>query len=521
MSETISNDYDVIIVGCGISGSLVGAILSNMAQKKVLILEAAEQIGGRATSFRGEGIVDEKRFRKDLAVAAHSWISDRSEPDLSTMIEKKLLHGYTLEAGGRGSWYTNRGRVSHTLALFNKASIFYPNVGFVWYDHDWNPHVLGRRPAEGRKSKYPWMSDEDYAEMVKVHMSKVKVGTIEGAEKLDHVTLKDWVEGITQSELAQEFHYAMGTFQTIVNDPALNSAGENIKVFLQVQETGVHILNGSWAFAGAPGHRFITEGFATAVKDAGGDIVTGAKVKEIIIQDGAASGVMADINGKQQEIHAPVVVCTLPPKELLKLVPENQLPEEFVRLTKNIIHTAMVAGQFGMKRPLHELCGLEGVDPRSFFHTSMLIPESEGLFRGNVPLDIGTMSMIAPTSVPEGKHMALMSSSILGEEAHDKKKVDVVIDRILKFSDHAFPGWRNELEWMLFTVGDTCILWRHPEDEWVDVKCPTVEGLYFAGDTYGKRLNEGGVEGAAHSGFICAEAITGNDYLKLLPPIFR
>ncbi len=47
---------------------------------------------------------------------------------------------------------------------------------------------------------------------------------------------------------------------------------------------------------------------------------------------------------------------------------------------------------------------------------------------------------------------------------------------------------------MLFTVGDTCILWRHPEDEWVDVKCPTVEGLYFAGDTYGKRTNEGGVE---------------------------
>jgi hypothetical protein len=180
----------------------------------------------------------------------------------------------------------------------------------------------------------------------------------------------------------------------------------------------------------------------------------------------------------------------------------------------------MVAGQFGMTKPLSHFCKLE-VDPRSFYHTSVLIPESEGLFRGNVPLDVVAMSAMAPTTAPEGKHLAGMASSILAEEAHDKKKVDMVIDRMLQFADSAFPGWRGSLEFMLFTVGDTCILWRHPEDEWVDVQCPTIEGLYFAGDTYGKRLNEGGIEGAAHSAFICAGAITGKDYLQLLPPVFR
>jgi len=514
MTAKISKNYDVIIIGCGIAGSAVGALLSNKAHKKVLILEASSQIGGRATSYRGESIVDADRFRKTLALSAHSWISDRSEPDLSTMIKKKMLAGYVLEAGGRGAWYTNRGRVSQALALFNKASIFYPNVCFVWYDHDWKPHIVGRR------NKYGWMSDEDYNEMVKVHKHKLQIRSIAEAEKFDHVTLKDWVEGITKSEPAQEFHYAMGTFQTIINDPALNAAGENLKVFLQVQETGVHITSGSWAFAGAPGHRFITEGFASAVQDAEGDIVTKAVVKEVIIRNGKAMGVVTEMDGKTIEIHAPLVVCTLPPKALLKLIPENLLPAEFVRLTKRIIHTSMVAGQFGMTKPLHEFCELE-VDPRSFYHTSMLIPESEGLFRGHVPLDIVAMSAMAPTTAPEGKHLMGMASSILDSEAHDKKKVNIVIDRMLKFADTAFPGWRKSLEWMLFTVGDTCILWRHPEDEWVDVKCPTVEGLYFAGDTYGKRLNEGGIEGAAHSAFICAKAITGQDYLQLLPPVFR
>jgi monoamine oxidase len=514
MSSTISNSYDVIIIGCGIAGSAVGAILSNMERKKVLILEASPEIGGRAISFRGEGITDAGEFSKTLALSAHSWVSDRTEPDLPTLIKKKMLNGYVLEAGGRGAWYTNRGRVSQALALFNKASVFYPNFGFVWYDHDWKPYILGRR------SKYGWMSEEDFAETVKVHKQKYQIRTIAEAEKLDHVTLKDWVEGITKSEAAQEFHYALGTFQTIINDPALNSAGENLKVFLQIQETGVHITSGTWAFAGAPGHRFITEGFASAVKDAHGDIVTNAKVKEVIIQNGKASGVAVEIDGTTMEIKSPVVVCTAPPKELLKILPESVLPADFVRLTKKIIHTSMVAGQFGMSKPLNGFCELT-VDLRSFHHTSVLIPESEGLFRGNVPLDIVALSEIAPTTAPEGKHLAGMASSILDSEAHDKKKVNIVIDRMLKFADTAFPGWRKSLEWMLFTVGDTCILWRHPEDEWVDVKCPAIEGLYFAGDTYGKRTNEGGIEGATHSAFICAGAITGKDYLQLLPPVFR
>jgi phytoene dehydrogenase-like protein len=514
MTLQTSDNYDVIIVGCGIAGSAAGALLSNMDHRRVLILEASSQIGGRATSFRGETIRDADQFRKTLALSAHSWVSDRTAPDLSTLIRNKTLDGYVLEAGGRGAWFTNRGRVSQALALFNKASIFYANQGFVWYDHAWKPHILGRR------NKYGWMSDRDYAEMVKVHKRKLQVRTIAEAEQLDHVTLKDWVEGITRSELAQEFHYAMGTFQTIINDPALNSAGENLKVFLQVQETGVHITNGSWGFAGAPGHRFITEGFATAVKDAGGDVLTSAAVKEVIVRNGKAMGVVVEIDGKTMEMKSPTVICAVPPKALLKLIPENLLPSDFSGLTRKLIHTSMVAGQLGMTAPLHEFCELK-VNPRSFYHTSMLIPESEGLFRGNVPLDIVAMSAIAPTSAPEGKHLMGMASSILDGEAHDKNKVHIVIDRMLKFLDTTFASWRRALEWMLFTVGDTCILWRHPEDEWADVKCPTVEGLYFAGDTYGKRINEGGIEAAVHSAFMCAGAVTGKDYLQLLPPVFR
>lgn len=514
MSDKISSNYDVVIVGCGIAGSLVGAILTSLEHNKVLILEHSSKIGGRAISFRGEELKDASDFKRTLGLSANAWVSERTEPELSQMIERKLLHGYVIEAGGRGSWYTNRSRVSYALAAFNKPTIFYPNVGFVWFDHQWQPHNVVRRV------KYGWMTDEDYGEMIKVHKRKLKIGSIAEAEKYDRVTLKDWLQQITNNEKALEFHYAMGTFQTILNDPALNSAGENLKVFLQVQKTGVHITHGSWAFAGAPGHRFITEGFADVVRDNGGQIVTNARVKAISVQSGRATGVIAEIGGKTVEIKAPVVVSTAPPKAMLKLLPEGALPSDFVELCKRVISTSMIAGQFGLTKPLDAFCEIE-VDPRAFYHTSMLIPESEGLFRGNVPLDAGSLSNIAPTVAPAGKHLALASSSLLDYEARDKDKANLVADKILEFMDTAFPGWRSALEWMLFTVGGTAISWRHPEDRWPDVKSSSIEGLYFAGDAFGERTNEGGVEGATHSGFACANAITGKDYLQMLPPVFR
>ena len=63
MSSRISSSYDVIVIGCGIAGSLVGAILSNREHKKVLILEKSPQIGGRGLSFRVEGITDAEEIR--------------------------------------------------------------------------------------------------------------------------------------------------------------------------------------------------------------------------------------------------------------------------------------------------------------------------------------------------------------------------------------------------------------------------------------------------------------------------
>ncbi|MBI4518904.1 MAG: hypothetical protein HY699_24175 [Deltaproteobacteria bacterium] len=76
----------------------------------------------------------------------------------------------------------------------------------------------------------------------------------------------------------------------------------------------------------------------------------------------------------------------------------------------------MVTGQFGLKQPLSDFCEI-AADPRSRYHTSTLIPESEG-FRGGVPPGMATISAIAPTTAPEGEHLSYNGTTMLAEADH-------------------------------------------------------------------------------------------------------
>ena len=256
MSESSRDHYDVVIIGCGIAGATAGALLASRSKKKVLILERASRIGGRTISFRGEGIKTTEDYRKDLAVAANTRVSGHTHPPIDEIITKRLLDGYVLESGGRAGWYTNRGRVSHFLSAFNKPSNFYPNVGFVWFDHEFKLHDVKR--GQG----YPWMTSEDLAETKKIARAILSVGTPENAEKYDGVSVKEFMDGITDNPMAQEFYNNVCTFHTVVNDPRLMSIKESIKATLLSQWARCYQNYGAWAFCGAPGHGYIVESLA-------------------------------------------------------------------------------------------------------------------------------------------------------------------------------------------------------------------------------------------------------------------
>ncbi len=496
--------YDVIVIGGGIAGTTAAAFLGSEGGKKVLVLEQCSQLGGRATSFRGEGIVDVKAHKKVLADAALTVISDRCEPPFEEMVEKKLLDGYVFESGARGSWRTNRGRVSKTMDWYNKASNFFGNTSFVGIGVD------GDYTAKRKTGMLPpeWMTTEDFMESVKVGMGLLAIQSIEETKAYDNVTVKDWCTQITNNEKALEWHYNRDTFHTVVNDPALNTAGEDMRVSLVYREDpNVTHDFGAWGFAGAPGHRHLSDSLADAATQYGGTVLKNAKVKEVLIKDNAVEGVVAVVDGIEQTIKAPIVINTLPPHRVSTIIPVEKLDEEFQIAAERTTKASCITTYIGMNRSIVDFA-LKPFDKRAFMWCPIVAKAEEG-FRGDVPWVGVDLGAVAPTRCPEGKNLIAGVSNVLDVEARDPKKVDLVVDGMLNFYDNAFPGWRSATEFIMVLVNYGALMWRLPEDPHPDVVCKNVKGLYFAGDAYGKDCSCGGIEGATQSALYCVEAITG------------
>ncbi len=108
--------FDTIVVGAGIAGLGVAALLAKDHGQHVLVLERAPWVGGRALSYVGRGdtvtadgiTMDAQAFRKSLA-HAHCYLA-KCEPAIEDIFERGLLDGRTFEAGGHGLFWGNASR---------------------------------------------------------------------------------------------------------------------------------------------------------------------------------------------------------------------------------------------------------------------------------------------------------------------------------------------------------------------------------------------------------------------------
>ena len=105
--------YDAIIVGAGVGGLTVGTLLSKEGLK-VLVLEQQDRPGGRALSVRGSEIIEKGLdWYKKLLASQYTYIAG-SQPDLETLISKRMIDGYTLDIG-------DKIHTLHSHAAFDRA----------------------------------------------------------------------------------------------------------------------------------------------------------------------------------------------------------------------------------------------------------------------------------------------------------------------------------------------------------------------------------------------------------------
>ena len=136
----MSEHYNTIIIGAGLSGLSAAALLAVEEGQKVLVLEKEDYLGGRLVSFTGQDnklmlhgkALDVKAYGKVMA-SVYAWVA-RAEPDLDTMLSKGLLNGFSFEAGGHATFWGTKGRVGHLLSYLGKPVDLPGNEGFSVID---------------------------------------------------------------------------------------------------------------------------------------------------------------------------------------------------------------------------------------------------------------------------------------------------------------------------------------------------------------------------------------------------
>ena len=522
--------FDTVIIGAGVAGLATAALLARDAGQRVLVLERAPFIGGRTLSYVGRGNkvvadgveMDARAFRKSLPYA-HCHLG-KCTPSIEEIFARGLLDGRTFEAGGHGLFWGNRSRVD---ALMQHLGVHWKlplnrGLGFV----AWEGEGKSGRAYQVEKGKpYPWMSEAGFAATME-QLQAMGKSSFEDMARLMRTPLQSWLEQRGLHPEAYDYIKVLAASQTAQAEPAMTPTGDFLGYMAIAGQIRMNLVSGSVATADEPGCIAIPQLFEKVVLEHGGTVLRDTRALEVLVEDGRATGVRirGDDNAYEGErvIRADRVVCTIPPKYAFRVLPRAAFPKEWVELLERKFWGAgLLTGWCGMKRSVLPDIGLaEG----SFVYMP-------GVIRGEGYIGAVDMVMCDFTAWgdgtarrgPPGKREFLFSTALTDEEMRNPDRVNRVIDLCEDWARTTFPTWDEDCEFMLWTPSPEAYgLWRPVGEDRPDVASPWVQGLYFAGDQYGRRLWGGGVDGAALSAVMCVDAITGSSLEdRIMPPYHR
>lgn len=522
--------FDTIIIGAGVAGLGAAALLAKDHGKRVLVLERAPFIGGRTLSYVGKGNkvvadgieMDAKAFRKSLAYA-HCYLG-KCDPPIGEIFDRGLLDGRTFEAGGHGLFWGNKSRCDYLMKHLGVSWNLPLNKGLAFVK--WEGEGKPTKQYQVQKGKpYPWMSEEGYnATMTQLgDMAKTTFGDM---AKLMRTPLQGWLEQRNMHPEAYEYIKVLAASQTAQAEPAMTPTGDFLGYMAIAGSIRMNLVSGSVATADAPGCIAIPQQFEKVVLAHGGQVWRNTPVKEVLIEKGRVTGVRikADDNDYEQErvILADQVICTIPPKYIFNVLPKEHFPSDYVNLLeKKFWGAGLLTGWYGMNKAQFPDAGIE---EGSFVYMPGITKPDEG-FIGVVDMvmcDFTAWGGGTSKRGPEGKREYLFSTALTDEEMRNPDRVNRVIQLCEDWAKRTFPNWEASKEFCIWTPGPEAYgLWRPVGSDRPDVQSPHVEGLYFAGDQYGKRMWGGGVDGASLSAVMCVDKITNSNYEEQIMPDYH
>ncbi|WXG43495.1 MAG: FAD-dependent oxidoreductase [Promethearchaeati archaeon SRVP18_Atabeyarchaeia-1] len=426
--------YDVIIVGGGMGGLATGALLSRKGFK-VMLLEQNRMLGGRANSVE---------YKK----------------------------GYTVDWGIHLLRFGSKGIAAQVFeTLGEKLEILEMGEGKLFHNDQW----LELPTKADVLTRTPLLDGED-----KKSVGGLLTGILgTPPQKVLDLSIADWLSDVGGSERIKMVMQLISKLCITTHSAGELSSGEVFSVISGALKTGKS--------AGYPrgGWKTAIERLSSIIQNEGGIVREKAKVEKIVVDE---RKIVVGVLVGGERLQSSVVVYSAPCQQLHSLVSKSDFGEAFLERSTNMIPTAGISIDLGLRG---------------------CVSNENGMVVVNDPFILAQFtSNIDSTVAPSGEQLATFLHVMSPTEMRDRKRVEGAFEVLERYAFKMFPRLRGSIVWK-----------RKTEMDIVNGVLPTplqsrekrigfigpVKGLYFAGDCYDGE--GGGSDIAFRSARRCAEVI--------------
>ncbi len=294
--------FDYIVIGGGVSGLHLGALLSQHGG--VLLLEKSGSLGGRARVIEKEG------FKLDYGI------------HLIRFGPESALGASLLEVG-KSIRFIKPGK--SWAFLQSGARELFPAGGLM--------DVIRSRLVPFQKTI-----------RLLLQIKKMKE---EELQKMYNISLNEWFKKENIPLQIQKYLTMTSSAIQVNPFPERSSAGELLHNIQRVLERGsAYYPRGGW-------EPILTQ-FTDTINENGGKIKLTSKVDGILVEHGVCKGVKID----EKAIYGKETISTIPVQNLFTILDENHCNPSFVAECKNLRPTAGVAIDFCLGESISDIDGL-------------------------------------------------------------------------------------------------------------------------------------------------------------------
>ena len=375
--------YDAIVVGAGVGG-LGAALLMANAGKSVILFEKRVQPGGRIGSSKRDG------FTVDFGVHLIS-----------------------------------RGEKGPLIQLLDRCDVEH-GIEFT--------KVRPIQSTGGENFKFPQdlkgrVPDEDFDAVIKM-VTDVKGMSDEETHEFDGVTLEEFLGGYTVDPFVHACVSQIGFIYCCIPEYRL-SAGEFARCLKWEAEAHAsgYPSGGCVAILGA---------YMDGLKRYGVEVRFGTPVDKVIVEDGAAVGVVAG----GEEYRADMIVSNAGIQETVAdLVGVEHFDGDYVEYVKNLeISFVSIIARFALDTVISPeikmLSGFSSVPVKDY---------NDKLMAGEVPEELNSFIVVPssfdPSVAPEGKQLVMMTTAV--PAGIKDEYCPAILEALIDVAESHFPGLRE------------------------------------------------------------------------------